>query len=57
MKTEICLFKTLVHWLRLCGGDNKNQLKKAKHHVINQSTRVLLLPLKGPRHRIKGPDA
>ena len=47
-------------FVRLPCDDNKYQLRKATHHVINQScpcqTRVLLLLLKGPRHRIKEPD-
>ena len=44
-KTQIYFFKTAVHWIRMCGYIsgllpicvNKYQLKKATHHVINQS--------------------
>ena len=53
------LVKTMWRLLHVC--DNTYQSKKATHRVINQSCLcqacVLLLPLKGPRHRIKGPDA
>ena len=55
----IYIFKTPVHWLRLLRiSDNKYKLE---NHFINLScpcqALVLLLLLKGPRHRIKGQDA
>ena len=57
--SDISFLNTSPLVLRIC--DNKYQLTKATYHLINQScpcqARVLLLLLKGPRHRIKGPDA
>ena len=51
------LVKTVWRLLRIC--DNKYQLKKATPHksIMPVPACVLLLLLKGPRHRIKGPHA